>query len=62
MSFKRMNGILALFLLFDSIVIVLLDINCVINLSRNNVLFFGVILSMFVSFQMINYFEKKKQK
>ena len=44
------------------IVIVVLDINGVINLARNNVLFFGVILSMFVSFQMINYFEKKKQK
>jgi hypothetical protein len=55
-----MKGILALFWLVASIVIVVLDINGVINLARNNVLFFGVILSMFVSFQMINYFEKKK--
>ena len=62
MSFKRMKGILALFWLVASIVIVVLDINGVINLARNNVMFFGVILSMFVSFQMINYFEKKKQK
>ena len=49
MSFKRMKGILALFWLVASIVIVVLDINGVINLARNNVLFFGVILSMFVS-------------
>ena len=62
MSFKRMKGILALFWLVASIVIVVLDIKGVINLARNNVLFLGVILSMFVSFQMINYFEKKKQK
>ena len=62
MSFKRMKGILALFWLVASIVIVVLDINGVIILARNNILFFGVILSMFVSFQMINYFEKKKQK
>ena len=62
MSFTRMKGILALFWLVASIVIVVLDINGVINLARNNVLFFGVILSMFVSFQMTNYFEKKKQK
>ena len=62
MSFKRMKGILALFWLVASIVIVVLDINGVINLARNNVLFFGVILSMCVSFQMINDFEKKKQK
>ena len=60
MSFKRMKGILALFWLVASIVIVVLDINGVINLARNNVLFFGVIFSMFVSFQMINYFEKRK--
>ena len=50
MSFKRMKGILALFWLVASIVIVVLDINGVINLARNNVLFFGVILSMFVSY------------
>lgn len=62
MSFKRMKGILVLFWLVASIIIVVLDINGVINLVRNNVLFFGVIISMFVSFQIINSFEKKAKK
>lgn len=62
MSFKKINGILALFWLVVSIVIVVLDINGLVNLARNNVLFFGLILSMFVSFQMVTYFEKKAKK
>lgn len=62
MSFNRMKGILALFWLVASIIIVVLDINGVINLARNNVLFFGVILLMFVSFQIVTYFEKKANK
>lgn len=62
MSFKKINGILALFWLVISIVIVVLDINGFVNLARNNVLFFGLILSMFVSFQMVTYFEKKAKK
>ncbi|MDO4924947.1 MAG: hypothetical protein Q3980_04735 [Turicibacter sp.] len=62
MSFKKINGILALFWLVVSIVIVVLDINGFVNLARNNVLFFGLILSMFVSFQMVTYFEKKAKK
>ena len=36
--------------------IVILDINKVINLAQNNILF---LRDLFVLFQMINYFDKK---
>ncbi len=62
MSFKKINTILAVLWLVASVFIVVLDINGVISLAHNNFLFFGLIISMFVSFQMVTYFEKKAKK
>lgn len=62
MNFKRINIILSVFWLVASILIVILDINGVIHLAQNHYLFFGLVISMFASFKLVTYFEKKVKK
>ncbi|MBQ8994117.1 MAG: hypothetical protein IJ085_08410 [Turicibacter sp.] len=62
MNFKKINTILSLFWLGAAILIVVLDINGTIRLTSNPILFFGVIISMVVSFQIVSYLEKKSKK
>ncbi|MEE1237414.1 MAG: hypothetical protein UHI85_04990 [Turicibacter sp.] len=62
MNFKKINTILSLFWLGATILIVVLDINGTIRLTSNPILFFSVIISMVVSFQIVSYLEKKSNK
>ena len=62
MNFKKINTILSLFWLGAAILIVVLDIKGTIRLTSNPILFFGVIISMVVSFQIVSYLEKKSKK
>jgi len=61
-KYKKINTVLSVFWLIVSIGIVILDMQGVISLSRNNTLFFGIIIVMFLSFQVVKYFEKKANK
>ena len=61
-KYKQINIALSVFWLIASIGIVILDTQGVISLSRNNALFFGIIIVMFLSFQVVKYFEKKANK
>ena len=62
MNFKKINTMLSLFWLGAAILIVVLDINGTIRLTSNPILFFGVIISMVVSFQVVSYLERKSKK
>ena len=59
MDFKRINMILSVFWLLASIGIIYLDVKQVISLTRNTGLFFGVVIVMFLSFQVVKSFEKR---
>ncbi|EGC93109.1 hypothetical protein HMPREF9402_1344 [Turicibacter sp. HGF1] len=59
MDFKRINMILSVFWLLASIGIIYLDVKQVISLTRNTGLFFGVVIVMFLSFQVVKIFEKR---
>lgn len=60
-KYKQINIALSVFWLIASIGIVILDMQGIISLSRNNTLFFGIIV-MFLSFQIVKSFEKKANK
>lgn len=62
MNFKRVNILLSLFWLVTSLIVVVLDVVGIINLAQNNFLFFGIIILMFVSFQVVHYYEKKSRQ
>lgn len=61
-KYKQINIALSVFWLIASIGIVILDMQGIISLSRNNTLFFGIIIVMFLSFQIVKSFEKKANK
>lgn len=62
MNYKIINIVLGVFWLVASIAIVVLDLKGVVSLSSNNLLFFGFIIIMFISFQIVKYFKKKQIK
>lgn len=62
MNYKMINIVLSVFWLVTSIAIVVLDIKGIVSLSSNNVLFFGFIIIMFASFQIVKYLEKRQTK
>lgn len=62
MDFKRINMVLSVFWLLASLGIIYLDVKQVISLTRNTGLFFGLVIVMFLSFQVVKFFEKRFQK
>lgn len=62
MDFKRINMVLSVFWLLASLGIIYLDVKQVISLTRNTGLFFGLVIIMFLSFQVVKFFEKKYLK
>lgn len=62
MDFKRINMVLSVFWLLASLGIIYLDVKQVISLTRNTGLFFGLVIVMFLSFQVVKFFEKRATK
>lgn len=60
MKFTRINMVLSVFWLLASIGIIYLDVKQVISLTQNTGLFYGLIIIMFLSFQVIKFLEKKE--
>lgn len=60
MKFTRINMVLSVFWLLASIGIIYLDVKQVISLTQNTGLFYGLIIVMFLSFQVVKFFEKKE--
>ncbi len=60
MKFTRINMVLSVFWLLASIGIIYLDVKQVISLTQNTGLFYGLIIVMFLLFQVVKFFEKKE--
>lgn len=59
-KFTRINMVLSVFWLLASLGIIYLDVKKVISLTRNTGLFWGLVIVMFLSFQVVKFFEKKE--
>ena len=60
MKFTRINMVLSVFWLLASIGIIYLDVKQVISLTQNTGLFYGLIIVMFLLFQVVKFFGKKE--